>query len=70
MRNRTSREERRLLAGRQGLGIAEGMMFRIVLLLTVAAIFSSCTSPDSDSFMSSGKDARVFNPVTGRYEWP
>lgn len=46
------------------------MLLRAVLLVSALAMLASCTSPVAGSLMESGKDARVFNPVTGRYEWP
>ena len=46
------------------------MLLRAVLLVLTVARLASCTSPVSGSLLESGKDARVFNPTTGRYEWP
>jgi len=46
-------------------------MFRITLFVCVAAIatgFSGCVS-SSEKFFETGRDARAYNPQTGRYEW-
>lgn len=63
-------EPLRLLAAVGLSAIAEGMLLRVVLLVFTVAMLASCTSPLAGSLMESGKDAREFNPATGRYEWP
>lgn len=70
MRNRAAAEELCLLAMPSTSRIAEGMLFRLALLLFAAAILSACQSLEPETFMNTGKDARVFNPITGQYEWP
>ncbi len=44
-------------------------MNRILLLL--ALTLAGCGSPGTGSnLFNTGRDARVYNPATGRYEWP
>ena len=44
-------------------------MSRIFLLL--ALTLAGCGSPGLGSnLFNTGRDARVYNPATGRYEWP
>jgi hypothetical protein len=49
-------------------------MIRRVLLLSsflmLLSLFSGCTPIEPQSLFNSGRDARVFNSSTGRYEWP
>jgi hypothetical protein len=49
-------------------------MGRQLVLFTAAlgsaVIFSACQSLERTDFFASGRDARTFNPQTGRYEWP
>ena len=35
-----------------------------------AVILSACQSLEETNLFASGRDARTFNPQTGRYEWP
>ena len=41
---------------------------RVLLALCFAALLASCTS--TDNLFNTGRDARIYNPRTGRYEWP
>lgn len=47
-------------------------MSRFLLLTLVAAALASLLSAcaNSESMFNTGRDARVFNPATGRYDWP
>jgi hypothetical protein len=46
-------------------------MKRALFLLSAAAsLFAGCDSLNRPDYFASGRDARVFNPQTGRYEWP
>ena len=42
--------------------------FRLVLALSFAIVGASCTQ--NENLFNTGRDARVYNPMTGRYEWP
>jgi hypothetical protein len=41
-----------------------------VAALGCVVMFSACQSLERTDFFASGRDARTFNPQTGRYEWP
>lgn len=49
-------------------------MLRAVLLIlalaTIAVVSAGCTPTTSQNLFNTGRDARVYNPATGRYEWP
>ncbi len=40
------------------------------LAATASLALSACHSLDSPSYPGTGGDARVYNPQTGRFEWP
>ena len=45
--------------------------FRILAAcLSTAGIFTGCGSLERSNLFATGRDARTFNPQTGRYEWP
>lgn len=46
------------------------MSLRLLLLLASAIVLTSCASPEPSNLFNTGRDARVYNPTTGRYEWP
>lgn len=45
------------------------MNIRLLSLIAGAVALSACGSGDKDWF-NTGRDARAYNPQTGRYEWP
>lgn len=45
--------------------------FRVLAAcLCTAGIFTGCGSLERSNLFATGRDARTFNPQTGRYEWP
>jgi hypothetical protein len=46
------------------------MILRAVMLVFAMSLITGCKSPDPGNLFNTGKDARVYNPMTGRYEWP
>lgn len=44
------------------------MMF--LASLCAASFLAGCGSLDHTDFFATGRDARTYNPQTGRYEWP
>ncbi len=43
---------------------------RRVFVLGMLAVVSGCSQADRPDYFASGRDARVYNMQTGRYEWP
>ena len=41
-----------------------------VLPLFGAALLTACGALDHTDLGATGRDARIYNPQTGRYEWP
>lgn len=39
-------------------------------LTTAAMLCAGCSSINDSALTASGRDARVYNPQNGRYEWP
>ena len=39
-------------------------------LLGSAVLLAGCASLDRPDLFATGRDARTYNPQTGRYEWP
>ena len=42
----------------------------IAALLGVVCLCAGCGSLDRSELFATGRDARTYNPQTGRYEWP
>ena len=42
--------------------------FRWLIILLLASFFCAGCAP-SDNFFNTGRDGRIYNPATGRYEW-
>jgi len=45
---------------------------RLLLVGATAFVLNSCNTPSSPTrhLLRTGEDARVYNAMTGRYEWP
>ena len=41
-----------------------------VTLLAMACALASCAQHGDRQWLNTGRDERVFNPATGRYDWP
>lgn len=39
-----------------------------ILALYLGTLLASCAP--TDNLFNTGRDARIYNPMTGRYEWP
>jgi hypothetical protein len=46
------------------------MIVRTLALLLVGFSLVACETPRTENLFNTGRDARVYNPATGRYEWP
>ena len=43
---------------------------RNAVLIGIACVLAGCSSLDPSELLATGRDARTYNPQTGRYEWP
>jgi hypothetical protein len=43
-------------------------IIRFVMVFLSLAALGGCAS--SENLFNTGRDARIYNPMTGRYEWP
>ena len=44
---------------------------RALLTAQIAAVLcAGCAQNSEPDYFNSGRDARTYNPMTGRYEWP
>ena len=41
-----------------------------LLLLCLCLALAACKSSQTENLFNTGRDARVYNPISGRYEWP
>ena len=43
---------------------------RLLGVLLLASTLVGCTPTTEQNLFNTGRDARIYNPLTGRYEWP